>query len=93
MRGTRGDERRDRRQLGLREGTVKAYLGTAMSKLDASTRHAAVDEGASRRPAPLSAGLERSEQPTLHSPCPAASASLDHWSAIHRPRTRQTSTR
>lgn len=29
-------------QLGLREGTVKAYLGTAMSKLDASTRHAAV---------------------------------------------------
>ena len=30
------------RQLGLREGTVKAYLGTAMSKLDASTRHAAV---------------------------------------------------
>lgn len=29
-------------QLGLREGTVKAYLGTAMSKLGASTRHAAV---------------------------------------------------
>ncbi|UUE19640.1 LuxR C-terminal-related transcriptional regulator [Microbacterium sp. J1-1] len=29
-------------QLGLREGTIKAYLGTAMSKLDASTRHAAV---------------------------------------------------
>lgn len=29
-------------RLGLREGTVKAYLGTAMSKLDASTRHAAV---------------------------------------------------
>ena len=29
-------------QLGLREGTVKAYLGTAMSKLDSSTRHAAV---------------------------------------------------
>jgi DNA-binding CsgD family transcriptional regulator len=29
-------------QLGLREGTVKAYLGAAMSKLDASTRHAAV---------------------------------------------------
>lgn len=29
-------------QLGLRSGTVKAYLGTAMSKLDASTRHAAV---------------------------------------------------
>jgi DNA-binding CsgD family transcriptional regulator len=29
-------------QLGLKEGTVKAYLGTAMSKLDASTRHAAV---------------------------------------------------
>lgn len=29
-------------QLGLRDGTVKAYLGTAMSKLDASTRHAAV---------------------------------------------------
>lgn len=28
--------------LSLREGTVKAYLGTAMSKLDASTRHAAV---------------------------------------------------
>ena len=29
-------------QLGLRQGTVKAYLGTAMSKLDASTRHSAV---------------------------------------------------
>lgn len=29
-------------QLGLREGTVKAYMGTAMSKLDASTRHTAV---------------------------------------------------
>lgn len=29
-------------QLRLREGTVKAYLGAAMSKLDASTRHAAV---------------------------------------------------
>src|SRR5690606_36966201 len=29
-------------QLSLREGTVKAYLGTAMSKLDASNRHAAV---------------------------------------------------
>ncbi|HJB63451.1 MAG TPA: LuxR C-terminal-related transcriptional regulator, partial [Candidatus Microbacterium pullistercoris] len=29
-------------QLGLREGTVKAYLGSAMSKLDTSTRHAAV---------------------------------------------------
>lgn len=29
-------------QLGLREGTVKAYLGTAMSKLDAPTRHSAV---------------------------------------------------
>jgi len=29
-------------QLGLREGTVKAYLGSAMAKLDASTRHAAV---------------------------------------------------
>ncbi|WP_309129569.1 LuxR C-terminal-related transcriptional regulator [Microbacterium sp.] len=28
--------------LGLREGTVKAYLGSAMAKLDASTRHAAV---------------------------------------------------
>ncbi len=28
--------------LGLKEGTVKAYLGSAMSKLDASTRHAAV---------------------------------------------------
>lgn len=28
--------------LALREGTVKAYLGSAMSKLDASTRHAAV---------------------------------------------------
>lgn len=28
--------------LGLREGTVKAYLGAAMGKLDASTRHAAV---------------------------------------------------
>ncbi len=28
--------------LQLREGTVKAYLGSAMSKLDASTRHAAV---------------------------------------------------
>ncbi|WEK60450.1 MAG: LuxR C-terminal-related transcriptional regulator [Candidatus Microbacterium colombiense] len=30
------------RRLGLRESTVKAYIGTAMSKLDASTRHAAV---------------------------------------------------
>ncbi|UWF77030.1 MULTISPECIES: LuxR C-terminal-related transcriptional regulator [Microbacterium] len=29
-------------RLGLREGTIKAYLGSAMSKLDASTRHAAV---------------------------------------------------
>lgn len=29
-------------QLSLREGTVKAYLGTAMSKLGAATRHAAV---------------------------------------------------
>ncbi|MGB3376415.1 MAG: LuxR C-terminal-related transcriptional regulator [Microbacterium sp.] len=29
-------------QLGLREGTIKAYLSAAMSKLDASTRHAAV---------------------------------------------------
>ena len=29
-------------QLGLREGTVKAYLSAAMSKLDASTRLAAV---------------------------------------------------
>ncbi|MFD5213039.1 LuxR C-terminal-related transcriptional regulator [Microbacterium sp. NPDC058345] len=29
-------------RLGLREGTVKAYLGSAMAKLDASTRHAAV---------------------------------------------------
>ncbi|WP_313356297.1 LuxR C-terminal-related transcriptional regulator [Microbacterium sp.] len=29
-------------KLGLREGTVKAYLSAAMSKLDASTRHAAV---------------------------------------------------
>ena len=29
-------------RLGLREGTVKAYLGAAMSKLGASTRHAAV---------------------------------------------------
>lgn len=29
-------------RLGLREGTVKAYLGSAMGKLDASTRHAAV---------------------------------------------------
>ena len=28
--------------LSLREATVKAYLGTAMAKLDASTRHAAV---------------------------------------------------
>jgi DNA-binding CsgD family transcriptional regulator len=28
--------------LGLRETTVKSYLATAMSKLDASTRHAAV---------------------------------------------------
>ena len=28
--------------LTLREGTVKAYLGSAMAKLDASTRHAAV---------------------------------------------------
>lgn len=30
------------RQLGLQPGTVKAYLGTAMSKLGVSTRHAAV---------------------------------------------------
>lgn len=29
-------------QLSLREGTVKSYLQSAMSKLDASTRHAAV---------------------------------------------------
>ncbi|MGO1630280.1 MAG: response regulator transcription factor, partial [Microbacterium sp.] len=29
-------------QLGLRESTVKAYLGSAMSKLDANTRHSAV---------------------------------------------------
>lgn len=29
-------------QLSLREGTVKSYLQAAMSKLDASTRHAAV---------------------------------------------------
>lgn len=29
-------------QLGLREGTVKAYLRSAMSKLDASSRHSAV---------------------------------------------------
>lgn len=29
-------------QLELREGTVKAYMGSAMSKLDASSRHAAV---------------------------------------------------
>jgi DNA-binding NarL/FixJ family response regulator len=29
-------------QLSLREGTVKAYLSSAMSKLDASTRFAAV---------------------------------------------------
>lgn len=29
-------------ELGLRESTVKAYLGTAMAKLDAQTRHAAV---------------------------------------------------
>ncbi|MGW9114914.1 LuxR C-terminal-related transcriptional regulator [Microbacterium sp. NPDC055683] len=29
-------------QLGLREATVKAYLGSAMSKLDAATRWAAV---------------------------------------------------
>jgi DNA-binding CsgD family transcriptional regulator len=28
--------------LGLREGTVKSYLQSAMSKLDVSTRHAAV---------------------------------------------------
>jgi DNA-binding CsgD family transcriptional regulator len=28
--------------LGLRQGTVKAYLGSAMAKLEASTRHAAV---------------------------------------------------
>ncbi|WP_240658607.1 helix-turn-helix transcriptional regulator [Microbacterium sp. CPCC 204701] len=28
--------------LGLREGTVKSYLQSAMAKLDASTRHAAV---------------------------------------------------
>lgn len=30
------------RQLGLQPGTVKAYLGSAMSKLGVSTRHAAV---------------------------------------------------
>jgi len=30
------------RSLGLREGTVKSYLQSAMAKLDASTRHAAV---------------------------------------------------
>ena len=30
------------RQLGLQPGTVKAYLGTAMNKLDAGTRAAAV---------------------------------------------------
>ncbi len=35
-------------ELSLREGTVKAYLGTAMTKLGASTRHAAV-AGARRR--------------------------------------------
>lgn len=29
-------------ELGLREGTVKAYVRAAMTKLDASTRHAAV---------------------------------------------------
>jgi DNA-binding NarL/FixJ family response regulator len=29
-------------ELALRETTVKSYLGAAMSKLDASTRHAAV---------------------------------------------------
>lgn len=29
-------------QLSLREGTVKAYISSAMAKLDASTRHAAV---------------------------------------------------
>ncbi|NHI17881.1 LuxR C-terminal-related transcriptional regulator [Microbacterium excoecariae] len=29
-------------RLGLREATVKAYLASAMSRLDASTRHAAV---------------------------------------------------
>ena len=28
--------------LSLREGTVKSYLQSAMAKLDASTRHAAV---------------------------------------------------
>lgn len=28
--------------LTLREGTVKSYLQSAMAKLDASTRHAAV---------------------------------------------------
>jgi DNA-binding NarL/FixJ family response regulator len=28
--------------LELKEGTVKSYLQSAMSKLDASTRHAAV---------------------------------------------------
>ena len=28
--------------LDLREGTVKSYLQSAMAKLDASTRHAAV---------------------------------------------------
>ena len=29
-------------ELNLREGTVKSYLQSAMGKLDASTRHAAV---------------------------------------------------
>lgn len=28
--------------LGLKEGTIKSYLQSAMAKLDASTRHAAV---------------------------------------------------
>lgn len=31
-------------ELGLRAGTVKAYLSAAMSKLDVSTRHAAVTQ-------------------------------------------------
>lgn len=35
-------------ELGLRESTVKAYLGTAMAKLDAPTRHAAVAAGRRR---------------------------------------------
>lgn len=37
------------RELGIGESTVKSYLGTAMQKLGASNRHAAVTEARRRR--------------------------------------------